>query len=198
LVKLALKYNFVLLNDECYSELYFDKKPPSLLEASSKVGNDDFKNILIINSISKRSSAPSLRSGFIAGDKNILKDYVIYRTYIGFATPLPFQYTSAKAWSDEKHVEEIRKNYIENFKIAKEILGIDSPKATFYIWLKVGDDLKFAKKLYEEKNLKVLCGSFLGRDGIGQGYIRIALVHNAKKTKEILLRLKSFIDEWDF
>ena len=150
-VKLALKYNFILLNDECYSELYFDKKPSSLLEASIKVGNYDFKNILVINSISKRSSAPSLRSGFIAGDKNILKNYTTYRTYIGCAIPLPLQYASAMAWNDEKHVKKIRKNYIKNFKIAKDILRVDRPEATFYIWLKVGDDLELQNNFIKKK-----------------------------------------------
>ncbi|MDA7848208.1 aminotransferase class I/II-fold pyridoxal phosphate-dependent enzyme, partial [Sulfurospirillum sp.] len=87
-VKLALKYDFVLLNDECYSELYCDEKPVSLLEASLHVNNNSFKNVLVINSISKRSSAPGLRSGFIAGDESILKEYMKYRTYVGAATPL--------------------------------------------------------------------------------------------------------------
>ena len=103
-VKLALKYNFVLLNDECYSEIYTAKPVPSLLEASLYVGNCAFKNMLVINSISKRSSAPGLRSGFIAGDESILKEYINYRTYIGCASPLPLQSAAAVAWSDEEHV----------------------------------------------------------------------------------------------
>ncbi len=192
----ALEYDFILINDECYSELYFDKnkKPVSLLEACKAVGNNSFKNCLVLNSISKRSSAPGLRSGFIAGDKDILKEYMKYRTYVGCALPLPLQKTSAVAWNDEKHVQEFRDIYKANFDIAKEILDIEIPEATFYIWLKVKDELKFTKELYKQKNIKVLPGSFLGRNGIGQGYVRIALVETADKTKEVLNRLKDFIN----
>ena len=196
-VKKALEFDFVLMNDECYSEIYFDKKdkPVSLLEASINVGNKDFKNIVIINSISKRSSAPGLRSGFIAGDKDILKEYLKYRTYIGCASPLPLQHAAADAWNDEKHVEEFRAIYKENFNLAEEILGIKTPQSTFYIYLEVKDELEFTKNLYKEKNVKVLPASYLGRNGIGKNYIRIALVENAEKTKEVLHRIKDFINE---
>ena len=196
-VKKALEFDFVLMNDECYSEIYFDakEKPVSLLEASINVGNNDFKNIVIINSISKRSSAPGLRSGFIAGDKDILKEYLKYRTYIGCASPLPLQHAAADAWNDEKHVEEFRAIYKENFNLAEEILGIKTPQSTFYIYLEVKDELEFTKNLYKEKNVKVLPASYLGRNGIGKNYIRIALVENAEKTKEVLHRIKDFINE---
>ncbi len=194
-VKLALKYDFILLNDECYSEIYQKEKPISLLEASKEIGNRDFKNILVINSISKRSSAPSLRSGFIAGDEKILKKYMLYRTYLGCASPLPLQYASAKAWSDEKHSKKIRKKYKRNMQLAKKILNIKIPKATFYIWLKVNNDLEFTKKLYQEKNVKVLPGRFLGRNGIGKNYVRIALVDEVENTKEALIRIKEFLKE---
>ncbi len=195
-VKKALEFDFILVNDECYSEIFFDEatKPASLLEASIKVGNVDFKNVLVMNSISKRSSAPGLRSGFVAGDAKILKDYLQYRTYVGCASPVPLQEAAAVAWNDQNHVAEFRKIYKKNFEIAKEILGIQTPEATFYIWLKVDDELEFTKKLYQEKNIKVLPGSFLGRNGLGKGYIRIALVENEQKTKEALQRLKDFID----
>jgi aspartate/methionine/tyrosine aminotransferase len=190
--KLALEYDFVLINDECYSEIYNDedKKPASLLQASQNIGNSEYKNILVLNSISKRSSAPGLRSGFIAGDKDILKDYLRYRTYVGCAVPLPLQASAAKAWSDETHVKEARDKYRKNFEIAKEILDIDIPSSTFYIWLEVGDEIEFTKRLYRDYNIKVLPGSFLGRGGIGEGYIRIALVENETNTKEAMLRIK--------
>ena len=196
-VKNALEFDFILVNDECYSELYFedDKKPASLLEACKATGNDSFKNCLVLNSISKRSSAPGLRSGFIAGDAKILKDYMKYRTYVGCALPLPLQTTAACAWNDEKHVQKFRDVYKRNFEIAHDILGVDIPDATFYIWLEVEDELEFTKKLYEEKSIKVLPGSFLGRSGVGVGYVRIALVENEEKTKEVLTRLKEFIEE---
>lgn len=195
-VKKALEFDFILVNDECYSEIYFEEntKPASLLEASIKVGNGEFKNVLVMNSISKRSSAPGLRSGFIAGDETILKDYLQYRTYIGCASPIPLQEAAAVAWNDQNHVAEFRKIYKRNFEIAEEILGIPTPEATFYIWLEVENDLEFTKNLYKEKNIKVLPGSFLGRGGLGKEYVRIALVENEEKTKESLKRLKDFID----
>ncbi|WP_323665054.1 succinyldiaminopimelate transaminase [Aliarcobacter butzleri] len=195
-VEKALEFDFILVNDECYSEIYFEEntKPASLLEASIKVGNSEFKNVLVMNSISKRSSAPGLRSGFIAGDETILKDYLQYRTYIGCASPVPLQEAAAVAWNDQNHVAEFRKIYKRNFEIAQEILGIPTPEATFYIWLEVENDLEFTKSLYKEKNIKVLPGSFLGRGGLGKEYVRIALVENEEKTKESLKRLKDFID----
>ena len=193
-VELALKYDFVLLNDECYIDLYLDMPLPSLLNASIEVGNSEFKNILVINSISKRSSAPGLRSGFIAGDENILAKYMTYRTYVGCASPLPLQYASAVAWSDQKHVDEFRAKYIKNFEIAKEILNIEPPLATFYIWLKVKDEIKFTQELYQKYNLKVIPGSFLGREGQGKGFVRLALVYEEERTREALKRIKKFME----
>ncbi|WP_415406458.1 succinyldiaminopimelate transaminase [Sulfurovum sp. CS9] len=188
-VELALKHDFVLLNDECYADLYLDESLPSLLNASIEVGNESFKNVLVINSISKRSSAPGLRSGFIAGDANILKAYMVYRTYVGCASPLPLQYASAVAWADQEHVDGFRAKYIKNFEVAKEVLGVDAPEATFYIWLKVEDEIAFTTELYKEYNLKVIPGSFLGREGEGKGYVRLALVYESDKTREALQRI---------
>jgi len=193
-VELALKYNFVLLNDECYADLYLNKPIPSLLNASIEVGNVEFKNILVINSVSKRSSAPGLRSGFIAGDAKILKSYMVYRTYVGCASPLPLQEAAAVAWADQEHVALFREKYINNFKVAKEVLGIDTPEATFYIWLQVQDEIAFTIRLYKNYNLKVIPGSYLGRDGEGKGYVRLALVYEADKTKECLLRIKECLE----
>jgi len=193
-VKLALKHDFVLLNDECYIDLYINDPIPSLLNASIEVGNVNFKNILVVNSISKRSSAPGLRSGFIAGDANILKQYMQYRTYVGCASPLPLQYAASTAWSDDIHVEGFRDNYRKNFKVAKEVLDIDTPEATFYIWMEVEDELKFTQELYEGYNLKVIPGSFLGREGIGKGFVRLALVYDEPLTREALERIKKYID----
>jgi len=188
-VTLALKHNFVLLNDECYADLYLETPLPSMLNASIEAGNPTFKNILVINSISKRSSAPGLRSGFIAGDAKILKAYMTYRTYVGCASPLPLQYAAAVAWSDQKHVDSFREKYRKNFEIAKELLGVEAPEATFYIWLEVADEIAFTIKLYEAYNLKVIPGSFLGREGEGKGYVRLALVYEEDKTREALRRI---------
>ena len=194
-VEAALEYDFVLLNDECYSEIYIGSPPPSLLQASIAAGNEEFRNILVVNSISKRSSAPGLRSGFIAGDKRILRDYQRYRTYVGCAAPLPLQRAATKAWEDEVHVVQNRDRYRENFKIAREILGVTPPEATFYLWLKVGDDITFTEYLYSTYNIKVLPGSFLGREDAGKGYVRIALVYDEHKTKEALQRIAKALQE---
>lgn len=192
-VELALKHDFILINDECYSEIYCNAAPHSLLEAGIAVGNKSFKNILILNSISKRSCAPSLRSGFAAGDSDILTEYAKYRTYAGCAAGFPIQLAAAEAWNSERHVEKTRQKYIKNFEIAKEILGINKSEATFYIWLKVENDEEFAKELYEKKSIKVLPGSYLGREGAGRGYVRIALVLEEQDTKEALIRIADFI-----
>ncbi|MFA6191103.1 MAG: succinyldiaminopimelate transaminase [Sulfurimonas sp.] len=194
-VYLALKHDFVLINDECYSEIYTAQPIPSLLEASTHVGNTSFKNILVINSISKRSSAPGLRSGFIAGDETILKEYMKYRTYIGCASPLPLQSAAAAAWNDEEHVEISREIYKKNFEAAKEILGVEIPQATFYLWLKVPKPIEFTKKLFEEYNVKVLPGEYLAREnknGVNpaKDFIRIALVESVEQTRSALLRIK--------
>ena len=188
-VKLALEYDFVLLNDECYIDLYLDQPLPSLLNASIEADNPTFKNILTINSISKRSSAPGLRSGFIAGDAAILARYMTYRTYVGCASPLPLQHAAAVAWADQTHVEAFRQKYVRNFEVAKEVLGVEPPQATFYIWLEVEDELAFTKALYRQFNLKVLPGSFLGREGVGRGYVRLALVYEEALTREALERI---------
>ncbi len=194
-VELALKHDFVLLNDECYVDLYLGDPLPSLLNASIEAGNESFKNVLVINSISKRSSAPGLRSGFIAGDADILKEYMVYRTYVGCASPLPLQYAAAVAWADQEHVDGFRSKYRKNFEVAKEVLGIETPEATFYIWLKVEDEIAFTIKLFKEYNLKVVPGSFLGREGEGQGYVRLALVYEEDKTREALERIKLALEQ---
>lgn len=197
-VKMSQKHNFILINDECYSEIYFKlPSPPSLLNASIRVGNENFNNILVLNSISKRSCAPGLRSGFVAGDEKLLQGYAKYRTYAGCAASLPSQIASAKAWQDDKHVETTQKKYLENFKLAKDILGVSIPEATFYVWFEVSDDEIFTKELYRQKSVKVLPGSYLGRNGVGKKYVRIALVSNYDDTREALLRIADFIQTED-
>ena len=192
-VRLAKKHNFVLLNDECYIDLYIDEPIPSLLNASILEGNSEFKNILVVNSVSKRSSAPGLRSGFIAGDADILKAYMTYRTYVGCASPLPLQEAAAVAWADQEHVNGFRAKYRRNFELAKEILNLETPLATFYIWLEVEDEIKFTINLYKDYNLKVIPGSFLGRERQGQGFVRLALVYEETKTRECLERIKKAV-----
>ncbi len=189
----ALEYDFVLLNDECYSEIYYDESDPdpSLLQVAKAIGNDTFKNTLVVNSLSKRSSAPGVRSGFIAGDAQILAGYMRYRTYVGCASPLPLQFAATAAWSDERHVVENRARYRANFDLAREILEIEPPRSTFYLWMEVDDDLAFTKTAWQLMHLKLLPGSFLSRGTFDRPHVRIALVEEPSRTKEALLRIKA-------
>ncbi|MCE3036594.1 succinyldiaminopimelate transaminase [Helicobacter sp. faydin-H20] len=203
-IEYALEYDFVLLNDECYSEIYQSTPPAGILEASYLMGNKNFKNILSINSISKRLSAPGLRSGYIAGDAKILQSYATYRTYLGCAIPTPLQKAASIAWQSHDEAEKIRKKYAQNLKIAQEIFpNLEISPYTFYLWLEVGNDLEFCKKLYEEEGILVLPGSFLGRENnkkenIGAGYVRIALVYESQILQPALKTLKNFLDKGQY
>jgi len=120
---------------------------------------------------------------------------MVYRTYVGCASPLPLQYAAAAAWADQEHVDGFRAKYQKNFQAAKEILGLKTPEATFYIWLKVEDEIAFTVTLFKEYNLKVVPGSYLGREGEGQGYVRLALVYEEDKTREALERIKLALEK---
>lgn len=195
-VKQALEYNFVIINDECYSEIYENTPPPSILQASIQANNPQFKNILALNSISKRSSAPGLRSGFVAGDEEILKSYNLYRTYLGCALPLPLQKAAAVAWNDMQTPESIRHIYAKNLALAREILELNEAQIapyTFYVWLKVDNDERFCKFAYEKMGVLTLPGSYLGRESQGKDYVRIALVYDNETTKIALFALKKAI-----
>ena len=120
-----------------------------------------------------------------------------YRTYVGCASPLPLQVAATKAWEDDVHVEEAREIYRKNFELAHEILGVKIPEATFYIWLHVGDGVKFAKELYEKMHIKVLPGEYLGREGMGSAYVRLALVEKPEVTKRALERVSEFLKGWN-
>lgn len=194
IVELGREYNCVILSDECYSEIYEDSPPHSILEACIATNNKNFKNILALNSISKRASAPGLRSGFIAGDENILKDYARFRTYVGLAIPLPLQKAAVIAWNDRKNCQYFRKIYANNLKLGREILGVKNTGFTFYIWLKVADDIAFTKNLYENEGILVLPGRFLGANGAGAGFVRIALVYEENLIKNALVRLKKWVN----
>lgn len=180
------EYGFIIASDECYSEIYFDGgKPTGCLQAAVRAGRS-FKNLMMFTSLSKRSNVPGLRSGFVAGDADLIRLFLLYRTYHGSAMGLPVQYASIAAWNDEAHVAENRRLYQEKFRRVLPVLQtafeVGQPDASFYIWLKVpdGDDLAFAQKLYREAAIQVLPGRFLARDtehgNPGQGYVRIALV----------------------
>ncbi len=202
---LAEKYNFVIASDECYSELYDDEANPpvGLLQVAYKTGNRDFKRCVVFHSLSKRSNCAGLRSGFVAGDAKILRNYFNYRTYHGCAMSLPTQYASIAAWQDETHVVENRRLYREKFAavvaILKDVCEIQKPPASFYIWLKTEiSDTDFAQQLFAQENVTVLPGSFLSREFAGVNpavnHVRIALVAPISECIEAAQRIKNFIN----
>lgn len=180
------KYGFIIAFDECYSEIYFDgNKPLGCLQAAAQLGRSRQK-LLMFTSLSKRSNVPGLRSGFVSGDAELLKNFLLYRTYHGSAMSIPVQRASIAAWNDEQHVIDNRRLYQEKFErvipILQQVFDVKLPDASFYIWLKVpdGDDLAFARNLWQKAAIQVLPGRFLARDteqgNPGEGYVRIALV----------------------
>ncbi|BCX89722.1 N-succinyldiaminopimelate aminotransferase [Methylomarinovum tepidoasis] len=202
LIEKAQRYDFVIAGDECYSELHDGNPPPGLLQAAAELGLDDYRRCVVFHSLSKRSSAPGLRSGFVAGDAAILERYFLYRTYHGCAMPLPAQHASIAAWNDEAHVARNRAAYRERFAAAAEILAgaaeVQVPPAAFYFWLRVpGDDAEFARRIYARENVTVLPGSFLAREagGVnpGRGYVRIAWVHPLAVCVEAAQRISRFL-----
>lgn len=201
--ELADKYNFIVSNDECYSELYRDEDNPPLgiLEACQQLGRDQFERCIVFHSLSKRSNLPGLRSGFVAGNADLLDFFFRYRTYHGCALSLPVQKASLAAWNDEAHVMENRKLYNQKFNAVGEILDgvldFNMPPAGFYLWPKTPiDDAVFARELYAKENLTVLPGSFISRstpDGNpGANRIRLALVPNLSDCIEAAERIKRF------
>ena len=208
LIKIAHQYDFVIASDECYSELYLEehRPPPGLLEAANDMGISDFKNLVVFNSLSKRSNVPGLRSGFVAGDAEIIQKFLLYRTYHGSAMPLTTQYASMACWQDEQHVKENRIAYREKYKVFIDILSpvldIIAPPASFYIWLKVpcGDDEKFTARLFEDQNITVLPGSYLsrktGQANPGLGYARIALVAPLDECIEAAKRIRTYLKRY--
>ncbi len=205
LIKLAHQYNFVIAADECYSEIYFENrtKPTGLLQVSADTGNKNFARCVVFHSLSKRSNAPGLRSGFVAGDPSIINEYFRYRTYHGCTLPVPTQHASIAAWSDEKHVENNRALYQEKFtrfiNIVGDSLPLQLPDAGFYLWAKtpIADD-QFAQKLFEQQNITALPGQYLSRDtdnvNPGKNHLRMALVASVEECEDAAHRLKAFAD----
>ena len=204
LIGLADKHDFIIASDECYSELYFDENNPpvGLLEAAAKMGNTDYSRCVVFHSLSKRSNLPGLRSGFVAGDKNILQQFLKYRTYHGCAMPIHHQQASIQAWSDEKHVKENRLLYQKKFNAVIDILHpvikVKKPDAGFYLWTQTpASDEEFARDLFAQQNITVLPGSYLSREanGInpGAGHIRMALVAAYDECIEAADRIRQFL-----
>ena len=210
LFELSDRYGFVVAADECYSEIYFDEAAPPLggLEAAHKLGRNDYKNLVMFSSLSKRSNVPGMRSGFVAGDASILKKFWLYRTYHGCAMSPPVQAASAAAWRDEAHVRDNRRLYVEKFRLVTPIvakhLRTVVPDAGFYLWADVEptglSDTEFARQLRAQYNVSVLPGSYLARDvGVGaagrnpgRNFIRIALVAGVEECLEAAHRIADF------
>ena len=202
LFALSDKYGFIIASDECYSEIYFDEANPPIggLQAAKLLGRSN-ERLVMFSSLSKRSNVPGMRSGFVAGDAKILKQYLLYRTYHGCAMAPPIQTASVAAWNDEAHVQENRRLYREKFAactpIAAEVLGTGMPDASFYLWARTPiADTEFARGLLEHYNVVVLPGSFLAREaqGLNPGanFIRIALVAGHEECLEAVQRIRQF------
>ena len=205
LIALADQYDFVIASDECYSELYYDEQQPpaGLLQACAELGRHDFARCVVFHSLSKRSNLPGLRSGFVGGDADILKKFLLYRTYHGCAMPVPTQLASVAAWKDEEHVRANRTAYRQKFEAVLDILegalDVSMPDASFYLWPKTpirGED--FAQQLFAQQNVTVLPGSYLARmcDGLnpGEDYVRMALVAPLTECIEAAQRIKAFVN----
>lgn len=205
LVDLAQRHDFVIASDECYSEIYSDDAapPPGILAACQALGLDTFDHCLVFQSLSKRSSVPGLRSGFVAGAARLIERFLLYRTYHGCALPEYVQAASAAAWRDEAHVVASRAIYRRKLAAAVDMLGqrIELPQGGFCLWLPVpgGDDLAFTRRLYAGWHLRVLPGSFLARAqaGInpGAGHVRLALVAGEADCVQAMQRLAAALSD---
>ncbi|MBC7916790.1 MAG: succinyldiaminopimelate transaminase [Rhodoferax sp.] len=203
LFELSDQHGFVVVSDECYSEIYFRDEPPlGALQAAAQLGRTDFRNLLVLSSLSKRSNVPGMRSGFCAGDAALVKQFLLYRTYHGSAMSPVVQSASIAAWDDEAHVVENRRQYREKFErvtpLLAEVLDVQLPDAGFYLWAGVsGSDAEFARELFALYNVTVLPGSYLARDGQhgnpGSSRIRMALVAETQECEEAAARIVQFV-----
>jgi N-succinyldiaminopimelate aminotransferase len=199
------RFGFTIASDECYSEIYFRDEPPlGGLEAAAKLGRADFRGLVAFTSLSKRSNVPGMRSGFVAGDANILKQFLLYRTYHGSAMSPIVQAASVAAWDDEQHVVENRDLYRRKFAevtpLLAQVLDVRLPDAGFYLWAGVrGSDTAFARDLLAQYNVTVLPGSYLAREAgganPGAGRVRMALVADTAECLEAARRIVKFVQE---
>src|SRR5215510_1681576 len=204
LFEVSRRHGFVIASDECYSEIYFRDEPPlGSLEAAVKAGLAAFRNLVVFTSLSKRSNVPGMRSGFVAGDADILKQFLLYRTYHGCAMSGMVQAASVAAWNDEAHVVANRSLYRKKFAavtpMLAEVLDVRLPDAGFYLWAPVpgGNDERFARDLMAQYNVTVLPGSYLARQAQGgnpgAGRIRMALVAETEECVEAARRIVAFV-----
>jgi N-succinyldiaminopimelate aminotransferase len=201
-LELSARHGFVVASDECYSEIYPDESqpPPGLLQVAHAAGNASFERCVVFHSLSKRSSVPGLRSGFVAGDAQILAGFRLYRTYHGCAVPVHTQLASIPAWNDEAHVIENRRLYREKFArvvpMLREVMEVDVPDGAFYLWPAVGDDEAFTRGLFEQQHVTVLPGSYLARDtnagNPGRGRVRVSLVASVEDCVAAARRMVTF------
>ena len=202
----ADRHGFTIVADECYSEIYFDESapPPGALAAAHRLGRAGFPRLVVMGSLSKRSNVPGLRSGFVAGDAQVLKPFLLYRTYHGSALSNTVQQASVAAWNDEAHVLENRRLYREKFAtffdLVNPVLPLSRPDAAFYFWCRVpGDDEAFARELFAATGVTVLPGSYLSREAHGtnpgRGYVRMALVSTVAEAAEAGRRIAAFARE---
>lgn len=207
LIGLARQHDFVIASDECYSEIYLDEDqpPPGLLQAAAEMGLDDFRRCVVFHSLSKRSNVPGMRSGFIAGDADILAQFRRFRTYHGCTMSPAVQDASIAAWTDEQHVRENRDLYRRKFAVFLDTVGgmleYQPPAASFYLWPRLPvDDCEFSKRLLAEQNVKVVPGSYLSRDidGInpGQNHVRMSLVAGVEECAEAARRIRELLAAW--
>jgi N-succinyldiaminopimelate aminotransferase len=198
LLGLADHYDFVVCADECYSEIYWETPPPGLLQVAQQLGRTGFERCLVFNSLSKRSALPGLRSGFIAGDGELIRQFSKLRSYTGPATPLPLQMVATRAWQDETHVQANRCNFRESLKAFYATFKRNAdncmPAGAFFVWLNVGNCEDFAVAAFEQQAVTVLPGCYLGVDdhaghNPGRGFVRIALVDGPEKAAEVAARL---------
>jgi N-succinyldiaminopimelate aminotransferase len=203
LFALADRHGFAVASDECYSELYYDELKPPLgaLQAAQQLGRTDYARVVAFSSLSKRSNAPGMRSGFVAGDAAMLKRFLLYRTYHGSAMSLPVQQASIAAWRDEEHVRVNRRLYAEKYRAVLPLvaapLQTEMPEGGFYLWVRTPtDDAAFARELQRQYNVLVLPGSYLARDAHGtnpgRNHVRIALVAPLEACVEAMQRIGQF------
>jgi N-succinyldiaminopimelate aminotransferase len=201
---LAERYDFIIAADECYTEIYLDEgsSSPGLLQAAVAAGHDTFERCVVFHSLSKRSSVPGLRSGFVAGDPKLISRFLLYRTYHGSAMAVPTQLASIAAWDDDAHAAANRRLYQEKFDrvipILSDVLDVERPAGGFYLWSDIrGDDERFTRDLFATQNITLLPGSYLARDSAGAnpgaGRVRISLVPSVEQCVEAAERIRKFI-----
>ena len=196
LLELADRHGFYVISDECYSEIYWQNKPVGLLQVAESLGRKGFSRCLVMNSLSKRSALPGMRSGLIAGDAQLINRFAKLRSYTGPATPLPLQHVAAAAWADEAHVEDHLAIYRNSLTAFYEAFGQGEPPAgSFFVWLPVQDGERFALAAFKQQAVTLLPGAYLSagaRDGSNPGteYVRIALVDGPESAAELARRLR--------